>query len=265
MSKLNLFFVAMVLIFVNIIPCFAQDFEGTNFSRLKPSYGEPPYQFEIESYSIFFKTDPKIIRLLVPEPLTPAPNSNIHLYFAKCKGTNQTIELDYYEVAFLIPVSFNDKNGSYISLMYLDKTPGILAGREIYGFNKVGADIRFEGDDKNMVVTVSQSDTVIIKASFVLGDPFVLPTQEMAYINLKYIPSVIKDAPPDVKQLTYTKTENSKMTQSRMGSATLEFHSSKYNPLDKIPILGITGAVYTKFSLTLPHGEVLYDYLKEKK
>ena len=84
-------------------------------------------------------------------------------------------------------------------------------------------------------------------------------------INLKYIPSVKKDSPPDVKQLTLLKSEKYKTTQVRLGEATLEFYSSYYNPLDKIPILEIKDAGCLVNSFNMTYGEVLYDYLKNDK
>ena len=80
-------------------------------------------------------------------------------------------------------------------------------------------------------------------------------------INLKYVPSVIRDAPPEVLQLTYAKLTGNRSGQMRPGRATLEFSGSRLNPLDQIPVLEIKSAGFTENSYTLEYGEVLFDYL----
>ena len=50
-------------------------------------------------------------------------------------------------------------------MLYLNKVETTIGGREIWGFNKVGAEIIFSGDDKQVSVTVTQMDTLIMKAS----------------------------------------------------------------------------------------------------
>jgi len=230
-----MFLVAMIL----STSSFSQNFDGTVFSSSKPFYGEPPYHFEgSEYYSITFKTNPDIIRLLVPEPLVPVSKDVMKVTFAKQK-MSYPVKFDYNEVFLSIPVSFNEIYGGYIPVLYLNKVETTIGGREIWGFNKVGAEIIFSGDDKQVSVTVSQMDTLIMKASFILGEPF-SPSekpQSGGVINLKYIPAVAKNAPPDVHQLTFTPSKEgmaeareSKTTLVRKGEAKLEFYSSFYNP-----------------------------------
>ena len=133
------------------------------------------------------------------------------------------------------------------------------------GYNKVGADFRVTENDNELSVSVTQMDTLIIKASFVLSDPF-SPSEQSKngqVINLKYIPSVVRNAPPDVKQLTVSPVQNIGEGQMRTGTATLEFYSSRFNPLNQIPILNIEKVGCAKGSFSLTFGKVLYDYLKQ--
>jgi len=71
--------------------------------------------------------------------------------------------------------------------------------------------------------------------------PYMFEESENFFIifNLKYIPSVSENEPPDVKQITIAKMKDNKTKQMRLGTATLEFYSSRYNPLNKIPIMKI--------------------------
>ena len=244
---------------------YSQSFEGTNFSNTNPIYYNLPVEFNgSESYSISFKTSEEAIKALVPQPLTPATNGNITLVFAKHKVV-APVRFNYNEAYLITPVSFDNKYGVYCIILYLDKIMPVTVGREIWGYNKVGGDFNYYEKDGVMTITLSQMDTVIIKAKFVLGESLVPSSQpgKARVINLKYIPSVIKDAPPDVMQLTTSPTIGNLDTHLQKCTAELEFYPTSQNPLDQIPILEIVKAQYQVGKFTMINGEVLYDYLKK--
>jgi len=266
MLKMKLNFIMLLFVFGAVVSCFAQNFDGTNLSSAKPFYSELPYVFEgSEKFFITFKSNPDVIRALVPEPLQPISKGEMTIVFAKHKIISPA-KLNYNEAYFIIPVAYGTTYGGYIPVLYLDKIETITPAREIWGYNKVGGEFQFIEKDNKISITVTQMDSLIMKASFVLGDPFTPPEQPQGgpAFNLKYIPSVSENAPPDVKQLTISKFKNTKTTQMRLGTATLEFCSSRYNPLDNIPILEIKKAGYSIDSFSMVYGEVLYDYLKNE-
>jgi len=255
----------LLLVSGHVLSCLGQNFDGTNLSSTKPFYSRLPYVFEgSENYFISFKSDPDVIRALIPEPLNPVPNGDMTVVFAKHRIVSP-VRINYNEAYFIIPVSYGTTYGAYIPVLYLDKIETITPAREIWGYNKVGGAFEFTEEDGSLSVTVAQLDTVIMKASFVLGEPFTPPEQPQGgpAFNLKYIPSVVEDAPPDVNQITISELKNRKTTRMRLGKATLTFYASHYNPLDKIPILDITNAGHETYSFSMVYGGVLYDYLKE--
>ena len=81
--------------------------------------------------------------------------------------------------------------------------------------------------------------------------------------NVKLIPSVEKNAPPDVLQLTATTLGNPKFRELRPGVGTLEFGSTAADPLGGIPVLEILRAACYEYGFILDYGEVVYDYLAE--
>ena len=261
-SRKHLFVLFLVLGLA--LSCLGQNFDGTNLSSTKPFYSELPYVFEgSEGYFISFKSDPDVIRALIPEPLNPVSNE-MTIIFAKHRIVSPA-KIDYNEAYFIIPAAYGTTYGAYIPVLYLDKIETITPAREIWGYNKVGGAFDFVEEDGSVSITVTQLDTLIMKASFVLGEPFTPPEQSQGgpAFNLKYIPSVVENAPPDVKQITISELKDRETAQMRLGKATLEFYSSHYNPLDKIPILEITKAGYSIESFSMVYGGVLYDYLKE--
>jgi len=240
----------------------SQSFDGTNLCSTDPFYKLEPYQFhQNEIFFITFKTDPEIIRALVPEPLKPI-GDEIQVAFNDLNLVSP-FKVKYMEVLMSIPVSLKERYGSYMPVLYLDAVEGIIPGREIAGFNKVGAEIQIEQSGGNVSINVFQMDTLIIEATFILGEPFPPPEQpDGGTFNLKYIPSIIDNAPPEVKQLTFTKSETRETIEFRIGQAHLNFYSSFYNPLGKIEIREITQVGYIKNSFDLTEGEIVYDYLK---
>lgn len=82
------------------------------------------------------------------------------------------------------------------------------------------------------------------------------------YVNLKLIPSVKRDAPPDVKQLTTTTLENVSIRRVYKAKTTLEFGVSPADPFHRIPIKEVLGGLYVNSDFTLTYGDVIHDYLK---
>ena len=259
--------VVILIVFGATVPCFGQTFDGTYLSSDKPFYAKNPYVFEgSENYAITFYSKPEVIRKLVPEPLVPMSNGQIVFIYSKHR-LKHPLNVDYNEAYLIVPVSYGTTIGGYIPVLYLDTVDGIIAGRELVGYNKVGADFEVVENETGISVSVSQKGTLIIKATFTLGEAFT-PTQaspSLPVINYKYIPSFVQNSQPDVKCLTISKAKNQETTRMRAGTATLEFHSSKFNPLGEIPILKIEKAGYTQDSFTLTYGNILYDYLEENK
>ena len=261
----SLVWAGVVLLVVMATNSYAQDFSWTNLSSDKPFYSNPPYQYEgSEHYFINFKTSPEVVKSLVPEPLVAGADSMAYLFLVKHKVVAPA-KFDYYEVYFTVPVSFGEMKGTYIPVLYLDKTEGITPGREIWGYNKINADIHFEEENENVTIKVTRNDTTIMRAAFTLAAPFPMPeqTQTSNGFAVKYIPSCEKGAPPDVHQIVNNPFEYT-TSGVRLGKATLEFFSTKYDPLHKIPIIKITQAGYAISSFTLDYGKVVYDYLDEE-
>jgi len=267
LPKIKSYFFMLLIIFGAVNTCFAQSFDGTNLSSSKPSFSKLPYVFDgSENYFITIKTDSAILRELVPEPLKLLKSDEITVVFAKHKIVSPA-RLNYNEAYLVIMTSYGFAFGGFIPVLYLDKIEAITPAREIWGYNKVGGDFEFIEEDDKVSITLSQLGTLIMKATFVLSEPFTPEEQPPLgpLFNEKYIPSAIENAPPDVHQITISKIADGKTTLMRSGTATLEFFSSYYNPMDKIPILEITSAGYSTGSFSMIYGDVLYDYLEDEK
>ena len=270
----KLIFVFFILIIFHSL-CEAQDLKGFSMPLTAPLYGAPPLKyFDSKIVTVVFKTSPEVLRKLVPQPLIPNPDNLMFAYTSSLNvqdyqsGGFSFPGGNYFEIVIGIPVGFNMTKGNYCVVMYLDKGPtGVPIGREIWGYPKKFANITFDEGEGKVSSRVARFGTTIMKLNFERTQKVepVPPRPPTPTFNLKLIPSVRKDAPPDVMQLTSTVSELKRKEMWR-GKGSLEFGSLSADPLGDIPVLQIIAAQYEVAEGSLPFGEVVHDYLaKEKK
>jgi len=247
--------------------------DGSNYSMpiIGPEYGAPPRTYyDSKLVTITFKTTSEALQKLIPKPMVPNPDNLVSVYF----GNFNTPDYNsgeyvfkgdsYLEVGFVAPVSLFNKAGGYSLFLYLNKPGPAISGREIWGFPKKDADIVMADENGKITFTVMRLGTALMKATFLrTGKVEPVPSRPpRVRYNLKYIPSVRKDAPPDVMQITSYLQDN-KLKELQKGKATLELGTTSVDPLGKIPILEIVKAEYMVIDGTVDYGEVVYDYLKQ--
>jgi len=212
-----------------------------------------------------FKTKPEILRELVPEPLVPNPDNLIFVYIG-ILNVGDPPTFSYKEMGIGVPVSLSGNAGNYCPYMYLDKAIPIIAGREIYGFPKKDAYIKIIEEKERVVAKMVRAGTTILNAMVQLSEQVEpIPDPEhpnLPWFNLKLIPSIKKDAPPDVKQLTSTTLSGNVVKEEYTGETTLEFGSSPYDPLGQIEVAEIVYGSFYVSDFILGYGEVVYDYLE---
>ena len=104
-----------------------------------PAFPPGPYKFYNREFVIIsYRTDPEILRALVPEPLEVIGDTVNYEFIRMPDSTGFG---DYTETGQVIPVRFKDKDGTvqeggYVHAMYLDDDSPIAGGREIWGFPK---------------------------------------------------------------------------------------------------------------------------------
>ncbi|HYL48931.1 MAG TPA: acetoacetate decarboxylase, partial [Stellaceae bacterium] len=99
-----------------------------------PAYPPGPYRFVNREFLIItYRTDPEVLRRLVPEPLKVTEPL---VKFEFIRMPDSTGFGDYTESGQVIPVSFNGREGGYSHCMFLNDHPPIAGGRELWGFPK---------------------------------------------------------------------------------------------------------------------------------
>jgi acetoacetate decarboxylase len=264
----KLFVVPLIALVVSVVAVTwpaktsAANEKAYSMPTMAPLFGAPPYEYRDGwTMAIMFKTTPEALRDLVPNPLVPNPQNLMFFmnssFFASGVG-------QYNEMILGAPVGFEGKPGNYYVYLMLDHDAPIAAGREIWGFPKKLGQIKMEEKDGVLISTVERAGITLVRAAMELSQLVKPEVVSLPIFNLKLIPSVKKDAPPDVMQLTSTTLENLNIHRVYTGKATLEFGTSPTDPFHKIPIKEVMGGRYTNWDFTLTYGEVIHDYLKAK-
>lgn len=263
----------LAFIFLASSLSYAQEIKVFRMPSTVPVSDKEPLQYtDSRRIMVFFKTTPEAIRKLVPQPLIPNPD-NVMIIMANHWNAKGFQNQEYndrggkiYEVALLIPVQFEKKRGVYSVILYLDNASRLPMSREIWGFPKKLANVTVDEKDGTFSSTVKISGTNILKLDFKRTEKVEpVPVQPQGNVfNLKMIPSIKRNAPPEVLQITATRP-NFKVKELWKGEAALEFGSLSTEPLGEIPVLKIISANDATIEGSMDYGEVVYDYLAKSK
>ncbi|MEN3365373.1 MAG: acetoacetate decarboxylase [Burkholderiales bacterium] len=227
-----------------------------------PAYPVGPYRFCDREYLIItYRTDPKKLRELVPEPLQIEGDV---VKFEFIRMPDSTGFGDYTESGQVIPVSFQGRKGAYTHCMFLNDHPPIAGGRELWGFPKKLAQPTLKTEIDTLVGTLhygplriavgamgykyKQADLAAASAS--LAAPNFL---------LKIIPHV--DGTARICELVEYRLEDVALKGAWTGPAQLVLASHPLAPLAELPVLEIVSGIHIVADLTLPLGKVVHDYL----
>lgn len=229
--------------------------------RVAPTYGKPPYAYRsCPQLIVVFRSSTEAIRTLVPYPLVPNPDDLAFLMI----GTMRTDEFgDYNESIVAVPTTLGDRVGNHVVFHHVDAEKPMVAGREIAGWPKRLAEVEWSEEDDRVTATTIRDGSTLIRATAQMVEP-ARPedlTLSPTWLNLKVIPSVVDGAPPDVAQISATTLLDVTIAEARRGTATLEFASTAADPVGRLEVHEVIGAVHAELSFDLPGGEVLHDYL----
>jgi acetoacetate decarboxylase len=230
----------------------------------QPAYPPGPYRFyDREFLIITYRTDPKKLRDIVPEPLEIYSDL---VKFEFIRMPNSTGFGDYTEAGQVIPVRFDGEKGNYTLNMFLNDHPPIAAGREVWGFPKklAGPSLRLETD--TLVGTLDYGPVRV--ATGTMGYKHREADAEttsaaLAAPNflLKIIPHV--DGSPRICELVRYHLEDIRLRGVWTGPGALSLNAHALAPVAELPILEIVSTVHLVADLTLGLGEVVHDYLAD--
>ena len=230
----------------------------------QPAYPPGPYRFyDREFLIISYRTDPKKLRELVPEPLEIYSDE---VKFEFIRMPDSTGFGDYTEAGQVVPVLFDGRKGNYTLNMFLNDHPAIAGGRELWGFPKklAGPNLRTETD--TLVGTLDYGTVRV--ATGTMGYKHREAEREATLrglsapnLLLKIIPHV--DGSPRICELVEYHLEDIELKGAWSGPGALSLNAHALAPVADLPVLEVTSTAHLVADITLGLGEVVHDYLAE--
>lgn len=234
---------------------------------ISPSYPQGPYRFLNREYFIVsYETERDALLSLVPVPLVPnAKNIVLYEWIAMPDSSGFG---NYQESGVVIPCTYNGEEINYVASMFLDCEPPIGCGRELWGFPKKRANPMMRIDHDTLVGTLEYAGQSLATGTMAFKYQ-ALPKEEAQraltkkQACLKIIPS-IDQGQPQVAQLVAFNLCEVDVIGAWKGPARLHLESSAVAPVAQLPIKRVIEGKHVLANLTLPYGDVLFDYLDTK-
>jgi acetoacetate decarboxylase len=240
-----------------------------------PSYPRGPYRFiNREYFTIIYKSDPEVIRCAVPEPLEPNKDDIVMYEFLRMPDSSGFGS--YSESGIVIPCMFGKEEVNYTVQMYLDCSPPIVAGREIWGFPKKDALPKLEVIHDTLTGTLEYAGQLVAMGTMGYKHENLLhhnpKHKELAdikaitvklaktQVNLKIIPHV--DGSTEIAQLIAYNMTDIQVKGAWVGPARLHLVPHVNAPVADFSVKNIIGGSHFIADATLPYGRVIHDYLK---
>lgn len=231
-----------------------------------PTFPRGPYKFFNRQYLVVsYTTNPEAIRAALPQPLEPAGDTVSVQWLDLPDGEGFGA---YSAAAQIIPCTFKGEACNFVSQMYVDNTPPLVGGREIWGYPmKYGkAALKVNGD--TLTGSLHYAGQHVATASMVYKhDAFRKDFSreqgllERTQVTLKLIPDI--DGKPAIAQLVAVNFQDVVIKGAWSGRARLELVPAVNCPVADLPVREVVGGLHIVTDMTLPYGRVLHDYLEQ--
>ncbi len=228
-----------------------------------PAFPPGPYRFVNREFLVVtYRTDPKALRAVVPEPLQLPEDPLVKYEFIRMPDS--TGFGDYTESGQVIPVLLEGRKGSYVHSMFLNDEAPIAGGRELWGFPKKLAAPELQVQTDTLLGTLDYGSVRVATATMgykhrALDPQSLLPGLLEPNYLLKIIPHV--DGTPRICELVEYHLEDVVVKGAWTGPAALQLFEHALAPVARLPVLEVVSGVHLLTDLTLGLGRVVHDYL----
>ena len=233
----------------------------------------PVFEFRnVEMLSALFRTDPDIVRAILPKPLVPADEPLAQAFVARYPETN--FGLSYNEGALFLRAVYKDEPGWYCLAMPVDNDMALVGGREQFGYpKKIAEEITLERTGNQVMgrvirrgvevlhIEAELSEAVSAAALDAIGpkveDLQGRPCRKVVAFLFKFFPS------PDGRGFDYRPRLMREAVlfrprdDVRSGAGKLEMVSSPYDPLGDIPVRDLLDVSYGTWDNDMLPGRVV--------
>jgi acetoacetate decarboxylase len=235
--------------------------------------------YDVETLSVFWETKQEVVERLLPPPLEPTDTPIARAYVCEFPRTN--FGISYQETALMLVCQYKGEVGVYILAMHVDNDMAMALGREMFGYPKKMAEIKFKrgrvgasGWGKRRGIKVVDMQSRIMKSvseeeaiEMQLGES---EGQNMVFL-FKHFPA--QDASGfDYQPRLVSSPVAFKRRSISVGHGKISFEPSKYDPWNQVEVVKMLGASFTVGNTSMLKGEILaemdteefkpYSYLK---
>jgi acetoacetate decarboxylase len=229
-----------------------------------PTYPRGPYRFFRRQYLVIsYRSDTGAIRAALPEPLEPSGDTVSVQWLDLPDGEGFGA---YSAAAQIIPCTFQGELCNFVSQMYVNATPPLAGGREIWGYPMKFGEARLAVASDTLTGTLAYATERIATGTMVykhdaFRNDFSHEHELLArtQVTLKLIPDI--DGTPAIAQLVAVNFQDFSIKGAWHGRARLELVPAVNCPLADLPVREIVGGLHMVTDMTLPYGRVLHDYL----
>jgi acetoacetate decarboxylase len=229
-----------------------------------PTFPHGPYRFFNRQYMVIsYTTDTDAMRAALPMPLEPAGDTVSVQWLDLPDGEGFGA---YSAAAQIIPCTFKGEACNFVSQMYVNATPPLAGGREIWGYPMKFGQATLAVTSDTLTGTLEYATERVATGTMVYKhDAFRTDFSHerelltRTQVTLKLIPDI--DGTPAIAQLVAVKFDDVAIKGAWSGRARLELVPAVNCPLADLPVHAITGGLHMVTDMTLPYGKVLHDYL----
>jgi acetoacetate decarboxylase len=253
-------------------------FEGFNQPITAPLYPDPPYYYRGAQVllGMYEAADTDAVRRHLPPGVTVAEDPAVCITWV-CHYPFSTFGT-YNELIQLVRVKYEDEVYLYCPLIYTDAEAPLAAGREVWGWPKKMADLKFinggTGPGFREMMQFEMERPSRKRICTVTFNPERPATMEdvgnTPHLTLRYMPGPEAGAKPSVCELIRTEpstvphitADGSPMIW--WGRCTVTMDSpSVVDPMSDFAPGKMLPSIYGVFDWTLPQGRVVHDFLSE--
>ena len=236
-----------------------------NLDEIAEKYRKNAEFYDAEVLTVYFETKQEIVEKLLPPPLQPAALPIGAAFVANYPKTN--FGVTYLESAIFLLAQYNGEDGVYCLAMPVTNDIALILGREVFGYPKKMATIKFEREGKYVRGWTERHGIRFFEVKANLSGKFndtsaqELITESMksdpdvVVYNFKYFPAPEREGldynPRLIKEVV---KRNPKLVE--IGEAELIIRPSEHDPWCDIEIEKVYGAVYTVGHNTMLPGSV---------
>jgi acetoacetate decarboxylase len=233
-----------------------------------PAYPRGPYKFYNREFVVVsYRSDPDILREVVPEPLEVAGDTVNYEFIRMPDSTGFG---DYTETGQVIPVRFRAADGTvqeggYVHAISRRQFADRRRTRDL-GLSEKARNPKIAHESETLVCTLHYGSVLCVSATMgykhhELDPAPLLKSLAKPSFMIKIIPHV--DCTPRICELVRYYLENVTLKGAWSGPAAIELFEHSMCDVARLPVRGVVSASHFVTDLTLGLGEVVFDHLAE--